>query len=452
MSSRATGPERGGDREERHGRVPSVAVVGRQNVGKSTLVNRLVGRRAAIAHESPGVTRDRVQVAASWRGRRFDLVDTGGFVHRARGIDGLVSEQAERATSDADLVLLVVDNRAGITDADAMLARRLRRSSTPVLVVANKVDAEPEEADVAGLYRLGLGEPASVSALSGRGAGDLLDRIVQLLPRAGPGEVHEAHEPRFALVGGPNVGKSSLFNALVGEGRSVVFEEAGTTRDSVDAVVRWPGGPVRFVDTAGMRRPTKVQGIEYYAFLRAASAIDRTDVAVLVIDAARGFADADKKIAVRVIDSGRGLLVVANKWDLVEEKERTFARLRGDVALFADAMVVRTSAVRGQGVHRLAPLLLDLHARWMHRVPTSTVNEVVQQAQAERSAPRAVGTFRYATQVSSGPPVFVLFGGARAPTPGYQRYLENRLRHTFGFEGVPIRLTFRVRTRARGPR
>jgi GTP-binding protein len=434
------------------GAIPRVAVIGRQNVGKSTLVNRLFGRREAIAHETPGVTRDRVEVRASWRGRTFDLVDTGGYAHRAGGIEELVTRQAERAASEADLVLLVVDAQAGATEEDAALARRLRRATAPILLVANKVDGERDEADVPALYRLGLGEPMPVSALHGRGAGDLLDRIVALLPPAGEGEAETEREPRFAIVGRPNVGKSSLFNALLGEERSVVFEEAGTTRDSVDAVVRWPDGPVRFVDTAGMRRATKVRGVEYYSLLRAASAIDRADVAVLVIDATQGFTTEDKKIAVRVIEAGRGVLVAANKWDLVEEKDRTFKRLQEEASSFANATAVRTSALRGQGVHRLPPQLIDLRTRWSARVPTSRVNELLHDAQAARPVPRRTGTLHYATQVATAPPMFVVFGGSGPPDPGYQRYLENRMRRTFGFDGVPIRITFRQRRRSGGPR
>lgn len=427
---------------------PRVAVVGRQNVGKSTLVNRLFGAREAISHETPGVTRDRVAVEASWRGRRFVLVDTGGFTRSARGLDSLVAKQAERAASEADLVLLVVDARSGPAEEDALLARRIRRSPTPVLLVANKVDDERDEADVAALYALGLGEPVPVSALHGRGAGDLLDRIVALLPPGVDGDGEPHAEPRFALVGRPNVGKSSLFNRLVGEERSVVFEEAGTTRDSVDAVLEWPQGRVRFVDTAGMRRQTRVRGVEFYSFVRATRAVERADVAVVVIEAPEGLTSEDKKIAVRAMEAGCGLLVAANKWDLVEEKDRTFKRLQDDVALFGAATVMRTSARSGQGVHRLPPVLMDLHGRWGRRVPTAIVNEVLQQAQAERPTPRSAGTLHYATQVASGPPTFVVFGGAREPGPGYRRFLENRLRRTFGFEGVPIRLSFRARRRA----
>ena len=423
-----------------------VAVVGRQNVGKSTLVNRLFGRREAIAHETPGVTRDRVEVEASWRGRSFTLVDTGGFTRGSRGIDALVADQADRAARAADLVLLVVDVQAGVREEDAVLARRLRRSSRPVLVVVNKVDSDREEADAPAFYGLGLGEPIGVSALHGRGSGDLLDRIVALLPPEGSqGELEG--EPRFAIVGRSNVGKSSLFNRLVGEDRSVVFEEAGTTRDAVDAVVRWPEGSVRFVDTAGFRRSSKTQGIEYYSFLRAVEAIERSHVVVLVLDAVDGFTTEDKKIAARVMEFGRALVVVANKWDLVEDRDRVFKELQEVVRPFAHAQALRTSALRGTGVHRLRPTLLELHERWARRVSTAPVNEVLQQAQLERPAPRDIGRFRYATQVSAGPPSFVVFG-SKPPGPSYRRFLEGRLRRAFGLGGVPIRLSFRTR----GPR
>jgi len=435
--------------------LPRVAVIGRQNVGKSTLVNRLFGRRETIADEMPGVTRDRVEVETSWRDRRFALIDTGGYTRVTRGIESLVADQADRAAAEADLILLIVDAQAGVTEEDASLAKRLRRATVPVLLIANKVDGEREEAEVAALYTLGLGDPVPVSALHGRGAGDLLDRLVQLLPEASGIEGAEGDgaqaEPKFALVGRPNVGKSSIFNALVGEERSVVFEEAGTTRDSVDALLDWPDGPVRFVDTAGMRRQTRVSGVEYYSFVRATRAIERADVAVVVIEAPEGFTSEDKKIVVRVLDAGRGLLIAANKWDLVEEKDRTFKILSEEAALFANATIMRTSATRGQGVHRLPPLLVDLHHRWAHRVSTAKVNEVLQEAQRQLPTPRNAGNLHYATQVGSGPPSFVIFGGSREPDPSYQRYLENRLRRTFDYDGVPIRLTFRPRTRGPKP-
>ena len=428
---------------------PSVAVVGRQNVGKSTLVNRLYGRREAIAHEMPGVTRDRVELEATWRDRSFRLVDTGGFHHGATGIEELVSRQAERAASTADVVLLVVDATTGPVEEDGLLARKLRRARMPVLVVANKVDSEAGGVDVAAFHSLGLGEPIAVSALHGRGAGDLLDRIVAVLPEA-QGEVEdEAREPRFAIVGRPNVGKSSLFNRLVGDERSVVFEEAGTTRDAVDAVVAWPDGSVRFVDTAGFRRPSKARGVEYYSFLRADRAIERAHVAVLVLDAADGFVGEDKRIAARVIEHGRGLVVVANKWDLVNEKDPAFKELVRSLSAYARAPVLRTSARSGQGLDRLPTVLRRVNERWRFRVPTARVNEVVEHAQNERHAPGRV-RYRYATQTGEGPPRFVLFG-AGAPDAGYRRFLEGRLRTAFELDGVPIELSFRRgRTSRRG--
>ena len=428
---------------------PAVAVVGRQNVGKSTLVNRLFGRREAIAHEMPGVTRDRVELEATWRDRTFRLVDTGGFRHGASGIEELVSRQAERAASGADVVLLVVDARTGPVDEDGLLARKLRRASVPVLVVANKVDSEADEVDVAAFHGLGLGEPLGVSALHGRGAGDLLDRIVAVLPEM-QGEVEdEAGEPRFAIVGRPNVGKSSLFNRLVGDERSVVFEEAGTTRDAVDAVVEWPEGLVRFVDTAGLRRPSKARGVEYYSFLRADRAIERAHVAVLVLDAAEGFVGEDKRIAARVIEHGRGLVVVANKWDLVDQKDPAFKELVRSLSIYARAPVLRTSAATRQGVDRLPSALRRVNERWRLRVPTARVNEVVEAAQRDRHAPGGM-RYRYATQTGEGPPRFVLFG-AGAPDAAYRRFLEGRIRTAFELEGVPVGLSFRTgRTSRRG--
>jgi GTPase len=430
--------------------LPAVAVVGRQNVGKSTLVNRLFGGREAIAHEMPGVTRDRVELEASWRGRAFRLVDTGGFAQGARGIEALVSEQAERAAGTADVVLLVVDAQTGPVGEDSTLARRLRRAELPVLVVVNKVDSEREEADVAPFHRLGLGDPVPVSALHGRGSGDLLDRLVALLPEEEAGQEEDLEEPRFAIVGRPNVGKSSLFNRLVGEERSVVFEEAGTTRDAVDALVEWNGVSVRFVDTAGFRRPSKAQGVEYYSFLRAERAIERAHVALLVLDASEGFAGEDKRIAARVMEFGRGLVVVANKWDLVQERDRAFKELTELLSPYARAPVLRTSAATGTGVLRLPPTLSDVQERWGRRAPTAQVNEVIANAQAERQAPGGA-RFRYATQVAAAPPRFVLFG-SEPPHASYQRFLESRLRRALGLDGVPIRLRFRKTRKRQGRR
>jgi GTPase len=437
---------------------PRVAIVGRQNVGKSTLLNRLLGARDAIAHRDPGVTRDRLERTATWRGRTFVAVDTGGYLRKASGIDALVTRQAERALEEADVVLLVVDALVGVQEEDAIVADRLRSATVPVVVAANKVDGEAQEPEAARFHSLGLGEPLAVSALHGRGAGELLDRLVAMLPP----EPHEEPEPHdqqeaqaepevdgeivIAVVGRPNVGKSSLFNRLVGQDRSVVYEEAGTTRDAVDALVPWDGRAVRFVDTAGFRRPSRAEGLEYYGFLRTARAIDRAHVAVLVVDADEGVTTEDRRIAARVAEAGRGLVVVANKWDLVprEDREDRLARIRERAAVFPGAPVLRTSALTGSGVGKVPPALLATHGAWLRRVPTAEVNRVLQRSQGERPPPRETGRIRYASQVASGPPRFVLF--SRGPVPlQYARFLENRLRAEFGFDGVPIRFTFRRR-------
>jgi GTP-binding protein len=424
--------------------LPGVAIVGRQNVGKSTLANRLFGGRRAIAHDEPGVTRDRIELATTWRGRSFRLVDTAGYVRRARGLEASGLAQTERALEDADVIVLLVDATVGITDEDAALARRLVRARVPVLVVANKADGEAEEVQVGAFVSLGLGDPIPVSALHGRGAGDLLDRIVAVLPDAAHDEPSEVEEPSFAIVGRPNVGKSTLFNALVHEERAVVSEVAGTTRDAVDSLVTWPGsGRVRFVDTAGMRRGGKVRGVEYYGYVRAIEAMRRSDVTLLVLDAVEGFTGEDKRIARAVLEEGRALLVVANRWDLLEQRDRRFRELQEELRPFAEAPCVRTSATGGLGVHRLPPLLLELRDRWMLRVPTAGVNELIEAAQRARPLPRGEGRIRYATQVSTGPPTFVLFGVRREPSAGTRRTLENRLRAAHGWQGVPIRLRFR---------
>ncbi len=431
-------------------RPPRVAVVGRQNVGKSTLVNRLVGRRLAIAHETPGVTRDRVEVPVRWGSRSFVLVDTGGFIRRARGIEESVIRQAHRAMEEADLVLLVVDATTGIQEEDAALAGELRGSPTPVLVVANKVDSEHQEPLAAEFHGLGLGEPIAVSAIQGRGSGDLLDRMVDLLPE-GP-DPAAGEEARFALVGRPNVGKSSLFNRLVKQERAVVHDEPGTTRDAVDSIVDVEGRTVRFVDTAGLRRAIKTKGVEYYGLLRSIRAIDAAHVALLMVDASEGLTGEDKHIAARVVEAGRGLAVALNKWDLVPSEERAalFVSLSEDLRLFPGTPVIRTSARTGSGVGRVAPALFGVHEAWTRRVSTADVNRALQQASAAYPPPRGGGHILYGTQVSAGPPSFVLFGSA-VPPPAYRRYLENSLRKAFGFDGVPVRLSFRARA-PRAPR
>jgi GTP-binding protein len=428
---------------------PRVAIVGRQNVGKSTLLNRLLGSREAIAHEDPGVTRDRLEREISWDGSRFLAIDTGGYMGKPTGIDELVTRQADRAMAEADVVALVVDAAVGVQEEDATLARRLRGATVPVVLVANKVDSERQELLVGDLFRLGLGEPVPVSALHGRGAGELLDLLVSLLPEEedATGD-DEATEPVFSIVGRPNVGKSSLFNRLVGEDRSVVYQEAGTTRDSVDAVVDWEGQSVRFVDTAGFRRPSRAEGLTYYGFLRTVQAIDRSHVAALVISADEGVTTEDRRIAARVAEAGRGLVVVANKWDLVpsEDRAQRFVEIKERVAVFPVVPVLRTSAKTGMGVAKVPGALLSTQRAWSKRVPTSEVNRAIEAAQHATPPPRQTGKIRYAAQVGSAPPRFVLFSPGPIPT-AYARFLEHRLREAFELSGVPIRFTFRRRRR-----
>ena len=427
------------------GSVPRVAIVGRPNVGKSTLLNRLIGRREAISHETPGVTRDRFERLVSWGGRRFILIDTGGFTHRARGMDAAVVRQAAQAAEQAALVLLVVDASSSILEQDERLARELRKAGRPVLVVANKVDSESQEALAAEFHSLGLGEPFPVSALHGRGAGELLDRILELIPNELQPEV-EVQEPRFALVGRPNVGKSSLFNRLLRAERAVVHEEPGTTRDAIDSVVEVEGRAIRFVDTAGFRRLPKTSGPEYYGLIRALRAIDEAHVALLVVEAGAGLTGEDKRVGARVVEAGRGLVAAINKWDLVESETRSerFVRLQEELRLFPGTPVLRTSALTGLGVGRLVPALLEVHAAWSRRVPTAEVNRVLEAVVAAHPPPRGTGRVLYGTQVSAGPPAFVVFG-LSFPGSTYGRYLENRLRAEFGFDGVPLRLSFRAR-------
>jgi GTPase len=427
--------------------LPRVAVLGRQNVGKSTLVNRLIGRNAAIATEAPGVTRDRLEEEVRWGGDQFVVVDTGGFVPRARGIDRAVWDQARRARDASDVVLLVVDAQTGIQEEDATLARELRKAGASVIVVANKIDSEAQEPRAAEFNKLGLGEPVPVSALHGRGSGDLLDRIVAALRPSEDKPLVDV-EAVFCLVGRPNVGKSSLFNRLVAEERAVVDTEPGTTRDAVDSVLEFQGRRLRFVDTAGLRRRVKSQGVEFYGWVRSMRAIDRAEVALLVVDASEGLTGEDKRVAARVAEAGRGLVAALNKWDVVPSDDRAgrFRELERELSLFPGAPVVRTSARTGAGIRRLVPALLAVREAWARRVPTSEVNRELQAALAAYPPPRGMGRIRYGTQVSAGPPTFVLFGAERPPT-AYRRYLENKLRAAFGFNGVPLRISFRARDR-----
>jgi GTP-binding protein len=429
---------------------PLVAVVGRPNVGKSTLVNRIVGRRETIVEEHPGVTRDRKPLDADWAGREFTIVDTGGWLGGGDGLERAVSAQAERAIADASAALLVVDVTVGITDDDARVARLLRGRGIPVLVAANKVDAETREPDVWRFVRLGLGDPHPVSALHGRGTGDLLDALVAALPEGAPpsggdpvGE--SSRVPSVAIVGRPNVGKSTLFNRLIGDERSVVHDTPGTTRDTIDTVVATPDGEIRFVDTAGMRRRAReAQGAEYYSLVRALQAIDRADAALLVIDASAGVTRQDQRLAERVDAAGNAVVVVLNKWELLDAdgRARVVAELEDRLAFLAYAPVLKVSARTGLGVHKLGPALrasLDAYGR---RVPTAELNRLVAEAQAAHRSPH--GRVLYATQGATDPPTFTLFTSARLPAT-YLRYLERRIREHFGLGPTPVKLRVRRR-------
>ena len=434
---------------------PLVAVVGRPNVGKSTLVNRIVGRREAIVEENPGVTRDRKFLDAEWTGHPFTIVDTGGWMPAGSALDKQVSAQSERAIKEADVILFVLDSTVGITDEDARVADMLRRTGRPTVVVANKVDGASRDADAWAFTRFGLGDPYPVSAIHGRGTGDLLDAVVALFPEqqpppAGeegpPGGDDDGGMPAVAIVGRPNVGKSTLFNRLIGDERSVVHDMPGTTRDSIDTLVSTPEGDIRFVDTAGMRRRTKeAEGAEYYSLVRALQALDRASCALLVMDASEGITRQDQRLAERVDAAGGPVVLILNKWDLLDAEHR--AAVTADVAdrlgFLAYAPVLKVSARTGLGVHKLLPALAAAMTASRKRVPTGELNRVLASAQAAHPSPG--GRILYATQGATDPPTFTLFATRSVPAP-YLRYLERKLREHFDFGPTP--LVFRVRRRS----
>ncbi|MPY85034.1 MAG: ribosome biogenesis GTPase Der [Actinophytocola sp.] len=429
---------------------PVVAVVGRPNVGKSTLVNRILGRREAVVQDTPGVTRDRVAYDANWAGRRFTLVDTGGWEPKTSGLQAAVAAQAELAMSTADAVLLVVDATVGATEAEQAVAQVLRRSKRPVLVAANKVDDERLLADVAQLWSLGLGEPYPVSALHGRASGDLLDAMVAALPAA-PAEADRASGPRrVALVGKPNVGKSSLLNKLTGEDRSVVHHVPGTTVDPVDSLVELDGEAWRFVDTAGLRkRVTTAKGTEYYASLRTKSAIDAAEVVIVLLDASEPIAEQDLRVLTMVVESGRSCVLALNKWDLVDEERRYQLERELDRGLsrIRWAQRVNVSALTGRAVRKLAPAMRTALTSWDTRVPTGRLNGWLSDLIAATPPPVRGGKqpkVLFATQASIRPPTFVLFSTGFLEA-GYRRFIERKLREEFGFEGSPVRINVRVR-------
>jgi len=427
-------------------RVPTVVVVGRPNVGKSSLVNRLAGRRVAVVEATPGVTRDRRVVPVEWAGSAFEVVDTGGWLAAGDLLDQKVAAQAERALHDADLVLVVVDVTVGVTDEDLAVARLVRKSQRPVRLVANKVDDAAREGAIWEFVSLGLGEPIGVSALHGRSSGDLLDELVDALADAvpPPPEPEPSDELRVAIVGRPNVGKSTLFNALIGEDRSIVHDEPGTTRDAIDTVVETDDGPIRFIDTAGMRRRAKTEaGVETYAVLRSLEAIDRADLALLVIDGTLGATAQDQRLAERIGAAGCPAVVVCNKWDLVatEEREAVLGTLADRLAFLGGAPVLRVSATTRRGVHRVLPALAAAAEEYHRRIPTSQLNRALRELQAHHASPGA--RVRYAVQGAIDPPTITLFSSGRLPVT-YLRYLERGLRERFDLGTTPLRLRVRV--------
>ncbi len=447
MSDPLTGPAI----EVPTGPVPVLAVVGRPNVGKSTLVNRILGRREAVVEDVPGVTRDRVSYDATWAGRAFTVVDTGGWDPDARGLAERIKAQAEVAVGLADAVMFVVDATVGVTDADESVVRVLRASKKPVILAANKVDDQRAEAEAYGLWNLGLGEPYPVSALHGRGSGDLLDAILAVLPE--PPEQsfeREAGPRRVAIVGKPNVGKSSLLNKLAGSERVVVDSVAGTTVDPVDELVTLGGREWRFIDTAGIRKRVKeASGHEFYASLRTSTAIDRAEVAVLVLDADQSISEQDVRILQTVREAGRALVIAFNKWDLVDEERRHYLEreVERELVQVQWAPRINITARTGWHVDRLVVALDKALEGWETRVSTGALNAFLGRLVAEHPHPVRSGKqpkIMFATQPSTAPPTFVLFTSGKLDA-GYERYIERRLREDFGFVGTPIVLTQRVR-------
>lgn len=430
--------------------LPVVAVIGRPNVGKSTLVNRILGRREAVVQDVPGVTRDRVSYEADWSGRRFVLLDTGGWDPDAEGLAARISEQAERAVALADVVVLVVDAVVGATDSEEAVVRVLRRSGKPVVLAANKVDDSRGEADAAMLWSLGLGQPHPVSALHGRGSGDLLDAILEVMPDAGSGRARVGGPRRVALIGKPNVGKSSLLNRLTGQERAVVSEVAGTTVDPVDEVVVLRDREWLFVDTAGIRRRVRVaSGHEYYASLRTHAALEKAEVAVVLVDGGEPLSEQDLRITAMVVESGRALVLAINKWDLVDEERRTYLEreIERDLAPIGWAPRVNVSARTGRAVDKLVPALDAALAGWETRVPTARLNQFLKELVAAHPHPLRGGKqprILFGTQATTRPPTFVLFTTGFLEA-GYRRFVERRLREEFGFIGTPIRITLRIR-------
>ncbi len=452
-----------GDTEEEERALPTVVIIGRPNVGKSTLFNRIVGSQQAIVEDRPGITRDRKVMEAEWLDVPFRVVDTGGWMPGGDDLDVKVSRQVEAAVQEADVVLFVVDASVGLTDDDQTIANWIRRSKTDVVVVANKADNERRENEMWEFMSLGIGEPVPVSALHGRRAGDLLDVVLERFPEhlrqpatptidpwapdtAAQAEAPVAAVPRVAIVGRPNVGKSTLFNRLVGEDRAVVHDMPGTTRDSIDTLVETEGGPVIFIDTAGMRRKGKIDdSAEYYSFVRALRSIDDADVALLVIDATVGVTAQDQRLAERVDSAGCPIVLILNKWDLVgtEERLEVQAEVKRMLAFVADQSVLKISALSGKNVDKLHPRLHEAISQYHTRVPTKDVNKVIAAAQ-QRQPAGGGAKILYAVQGAIDPPTFTLFVNREIPQH-YLRYIERTIREEFGLGSTALKLRVRKR-------
>jgi GTPase len=437
-----------------------VVVAGRPNVGKSSLVNRIVGARATVVEEEQGVTRDRKELTAEWNGVPFSIMDTGGWLAAGDALEAKVSDQAERALAEADVILMVVDVTTGVTEEDLAAVKVIRRAGPPVRLVVNKVDGASRDAAVWDFVSLGLGDPYPVSSLHGRGTGDLLDEVVALLPEPLPEDAEDAAPsggrdsargdrdpgtPSVAIIGRPNVGKSTLFNKLLGEERAIVHDMPGTTRDAIDTVVETPDGPVRFIDTAGLRRPSKTErgGTEQHSTMRALRALERADVALLVIDATIGASHQDQRLAERIGVSGCPAIVVLNKWDLVpvDDRDDVLAGVGDRLAFLGAAPVLKLSALSGKGVHRILPALRDCVTAYHQRIPTGALNRTVQELQLRQAAPRY--KIRYIVQGAIDPPTFTLFTNGRLHQT-YLRYIERGIREKFDLGATPMKLRVRI--------
>jgi GTP-binding protein len=431
--------------------LPIVAILGRPNVGKSTLINRFIGRREAIVEDTPGVTRDRVQYECEWGGRRFIVMDTGGWESRPDGISVAISAGAELAMEEADILAFVVDAQVGALDEDDVMVQELRKAKKPTILVANKVDGDNDESDAHALWNLGLGEPHFVSGLHGRGSGDLLDAIVSSLPEVGRAQTQDGYR-RIALIGRPNVGKSSLLNALAGENRSIVDDVAGTTRDPVDSLIEIGGQVWRFVDTAGIKkRANQASGTDYYATLRTQTALERSECVALVLDASVPISEQDLRIISMVEDSGKAMVLVLNKWDLVDEDRRDQLEKELDRHLGHIEWVQRVNVAAKTGWHRdrLAPALRTALSSWEKRVPTSKLNSFLGALIGATPPPVRGGKqpkVYYATQAGIAPPKFVVFSSGWIEA-SYRRFIERRLREEFGFPGTPVQVAIRVKER-----